>query len=275
MTSLGNFMQAKLWSYCHFSISIFLCLGTQKKPFLMEPTVCLVGCCYLCMVSSILWGECRSLVIFFIVWDQFNVSCCVSNACSRHIRPTTRTVHILGNLTRGWACMCVYAKYKLMVAKCCSFFALSYSFQSIHKFDKLIRINRPNANYMNQVPGALTHFVCVFVTRSYLLVISILTASLVSSLASNAYKKWIHISLVCFTCFICSKRQAISIFPPECACLCVVVHNGNEQSEEREKKHQQFQWQLMSVVLLPMSLCVAVHPRKANKFLNLFTFDHL
>lgn len=113
----------------------------------MAWAVCLVG--GLCMWNSISW-EIVAVSSYFSLCE-INLMChFVSAMHVLGIRPTTRT-HITqqSDALKNSVCVYVFETYELMVAKCCSFFALSYSFQSINKFDRLIRINRPN--YMRQV----------------------------------------------------------------------------------------------------------------------------
>lgn len=96
--------------------------------------------------------------IFHCMRDQFDVSCCVSSACLVWLHDITQ---------RHTVKMC--AKYKLMEVEYGSFFALSYSFQNINKFDGLIRINRPNSGHMELRPGTISVFLRFFFAYMLLL----------------------------------------------------------------------------------------------------------
>lgn len=123
--------------YCH------------SEPFLMELSICLVFVSQLSTIS--IFHEENVAVSSYFSLCEFNLMChFVSwNSCLGLIRLAyTHTFTCSATLN-----MCV--KYKLMIAECCSFLSLSYSFQRINKFDGLIRINRPN--YTNQVQALFFH----------------------------------------------------------------------------------------------------------------------
>lgn len=120
--------------------------------------------------------KCRSLVIFFIE-REINLMChVVCQQTSYAIRAATVLTDSISNSDSGkkerreekgngsvlvsvslGVCILVFSVSKLMVAQCClSFFTLSYSFENINKFDRLIRINRPNIQNYTHTQHTLT-----------------------------------------------------------------------------------------------------------------------
>lgn len=90
------------------------------------------------------WLDACSVPIFYVKMSQSRrIIHCMRSIQMCHVCISSECMSLLSTI-RHIECVHVYVKYKLMVAECCSFFALSYSFQSINKFDRLIRINRPN-----------------------------------------------------------------------------------------------------------------------------------
>lgn len=129
-------------------------------------------------------------------------------------------------------------------------FVLCIVIQNINKFDRLIRINRPNAqHYMRTVCPQ-----CCFSTLCWIF-----------EYAYKQHQHQIHISLVRFTCFICRQTTSNINFSPK---------QNAHFFQHTQKFHMTAD---VGPVTMPslahyiLSLALASYPRNVNILFFLFT----